>query len=772
MPTIWNINSTYAINNKKVATKLTFETGEKFSARVIDMNGDKKEVVLRLLDGWQFPAELENTKDISKNSVLRFQVEGYENGKLIIKQIKTEGNQEEQTESSLQSILEENGFDKSDVDILKSMIKYNMPLTKENISKVKSILDFKEKIGKDAEEEENFIKNYISSKNVSQDSKEGKSIRDTLREFFKEFKNLSKEDVLLFLENNIDFNKDNIDSFQKIFKDSLGLYKEIEEIKGIAEEDNRDVISIDVQKNLDSEIPIKDIETELESVKVEEEGESLEDSLKNILQDIFKNNVEIDKDAVEHLKDILDIFNKDNLVNNIKDKLGEEDIDLIIKDILVGDVNEEDLDNIRSIVTVSKESVDNLNDQIKSAVKNLFAQDFILSENEINKTVDTIKTQFVEKNMMSFMKGIAELSDKISMSLGIMSGNMEINVLGGTVNEGETSNNVLNLLKNFSQDKDIVKLLVQDILYDKKFDMSQSDLEHLNRQLRNLTDNDILNEIKNVFQNSDNDGAFVKDLNFSTKDVENIFNNILKSDIKFTEEDSGKIINSLKEFLGAEEISGNISKDTIVNAIKSKTEETLLKESKINISNGAKDTSEIIKEQISSKNDFIKGIIKDIIDNKPGFKSEAYHNALDFIKSNINDFKLFNTLSNQYYYLDIPVTLNNNEYPCKLMIKDEREKGKIIDSKNAKLVISVKTNHIGMVDGYIKVKDFRMSIDIKCEEKWVKVLDMAKGNLINSLENIGYEVKVNVERRIKESNIANCREFFNDSDLSALDVKV
>ena len=69
----------------------------------------------------------------------------------------------------------------------------------------------------------------------------------------------------------------------------------------------------------------------------------------------------------------------------------------------------------------------------------------------------------------------------------------------------------------------------------------------------------------------------------------------------------------------------------------------------------------------------------------------------------LNDVKLFNSISQQYYYLDLPINVKDNEYQFKLIIKDDRKKGKKIDSTNVKIATSIKTINMGTVDAYIKI---------------------------------------------------------------------
>lgn len=84
MPGIWNINNGYNINTKKISSKLTFEVGERFTGRVV-AKGDGKDITVKLSDGWQFIAELEGNINLDDLKLVKFQVNGFENGKLKLK---------------------------------------------------------------------------------------------------------------------------------------------------------------------------------------------------------------------------------------------------------------------------------------------------------------------------------------------------------------------------------------------------------------------------------------------------------------------------------------------------------------------------------------------------------------------------------------------------------------------------------------------------------------------------------------------------------------
>ncbi|EET84573.1 conserved hypothetical protein [Clostridium carboxidivorans P7] len=179
-----------------------------------------------------------------------------------------------------------------------------------------------------------------------------------------------------------------------------------------------------------------------------------------------------------------------------------------------------------------------------------------------------------------------------------------------------------------------------------------------------------------------------------------------------------------------------------------------------------------IKDQISEKTQEMKNIIQKVLEKNGDTKPETFSNIAQVLDKNMNDFKVFNTISNSYYYMDLPLNVDNSEYQCKLMIKDERKKGKKIDSTNVKIAASVNTNNMGVVDAYIKVNNYNMDINIKCDSPWIKILDNGKDRVFNGLMDIGYNLNIYVNERKQEVNIVNCREFFEDDNLGLIDKRV
>jgi hypothetical protein len=122
--------------------------------------------------------------------------------------------------------------------------------------------------------------------------------------------------------------------------------------------------------------------------------------------------------------------------------------------------------------------------------------------------------------------------------------------------------------------------------------------------------------------------------------------------------------------------------------------------------------------------------------------------------------------------MDVPVNYKDNDYNCKLIVKDDRKRGKKIDSKDVKLATSIKTANMGIVDAFITVNNKNLNVDIKSEGKWIKLLEVAKSALMNNVEKMGYNVNVNVDEKKDELNIVSCRDFFNTEIVGKLDARV
>jgi len=622
MPGIYNINNGYNTNTKKVSSKLTFEVGEKFTGKVV-AKGDGKDVTIKLADGWQFIAELQGNVDLDDIKLVKFQVDGFQNGKLNLKLVQGTTDEETIGDENFQDVIEKEGLSKEDIAILKKMIKSNIPLTKENINQIKGLIQFNEKMASNPKEIDAFIQTYLQSKDIPVNSEQGQAIKEVLTKFLGEFKNMTPDDILAFIENNLDFSEENITSFNKLFKGDAS----IEEI-------------------------LTKISDSLNSLEF---SDGIEDN--NINKTVINNKL-INKE-VELTKNTLD-------TNTTLASKAYNENDPLTKKINI-------LDVLRTLAGSEDSELDIVQRNAGKESSNASVEKASLSASLIKKLEDP---------------GVVKLiKDTIGSSL---------------------------------------------ITSDAPKTQAESLIEATNK----------------------------------TK-LEGILSGIQGKEVKLTDNEfkTFKELLNDKNIIQSKEVSTDATKETVV-----------IKDSlgKFNIEDLVKsnvDNKEIIKSQMKDKIENIRDIVKNLI-NQTDVKESGYEKIMNLVKANMNDIKVYNSISDEYYYLNIPITADNKEYPCKLIIKDNRKDGKKIDSTNAKMVVSVKTINLGEVDGYLTMKENKIDVKLKCERDFTSALNHNKSKLIEGLASLGLFVNVSVSVKDKPVDLVSCRNFFNDLTISTIDIKV
>ena len=616
MPTIFNIGNSYNINNKKISSKLTFESGERFSGRVVRKDGNDS-VIIKLRDGWEFNAEIED--EISDfNGVQRFEVIGFEDGKLKLKLLSKNIENNNKENSIISNILLKNGLGEEDTDLIKDMLKFNIPISKESIKEIKGLISFLNRLSITNNEGKEFICKFLASKGLDENSIEGQNIKTLLNNFFDDYKNMTKEDVLLFYENNIDFNSENIKAYNNIFNGENKLFSNINDLQNIFNDEA-------LNKELNREINEEDSNV----LKYKDINNSLKEDYKN-------NEKNIESKIASNSYQKLDGSSKINLLSILKSISGyeEEYLNTALKDILLN--NKEKFNNMEF-------------DKAFSIIENTSSKEFI---NDIKKDLSNYSLD--KKNNLKFNKNDIE--------------NLLLNKLGKVIELNE---------KEFIKIKDIINLAIKDI------------------------------EIK------DN----------NEKSISAEINNILNKEIE----------------------------DRYI-------------ENKLNMD---------IKENIKDIGSIKKEVLKDVINLINDLKEEVLPKDIaNFLKNNINEIKLFNKLSLEYYYADIPININERDYPCKIIIKDKRKDNKRIDGSNVKMIITIDTSNLGIIDGYIRVLDKKLDIELKCEEKYTKLIEENKEILNLNIKRLGFLVNINISKKEKEVSLSNCREFFNEEFGVSLDRKV
>lgn len=679
MPGVYNVGNSYNTNNKKISSKLTFDAGEKFSGKIIKKD-DKNEVTIKLIDGWEFSAEIDGDLEGLEQGLQRFQVEGFVNGKLKLKVIAKNIKGDELAQGEFNDIISNSGLNKEDVILLKSMLKFDIPLTKENIKAIKGLIQFLDKIQANPKEIDEFISKYLMGKGIAQNSEEGIKINTVLKEFLGEFKTLSHEDILLFIENDMEFNKENIKGYNNLFKGKENILKVLDNISNSIPESSDFIVNSDLKQN------IEDIDISIIKKKAADIGES------NIKEEGISTTSQYNNSQETSLNNKIanDVYQKSDIGNSKVSMLS------LLKSI---SGQSEDLLNtsLKEIITNRRMEFTSIEfDRVFNLINTINPEELI------NKIKDTI-FEFNEIGAKSIVDDFNNYLNKtnyealgLKENLDFSKGQLE-KVISSVIGKDITLTE-----EEFSKLKDVINLKNQDVI-DKDITKSSkvSDLE------------------KNIISKDISSGINASDINS---------NNINKANI------NGKDI---------------INKNLITSIL----------------------TKDLVEASLNKVAEGSKEIIKDLISNLKG-DSLISEKVLDIIKNNISDIKVFNKISSEYYYADIPVNIKEREYPCKIIVKDNRKEGKKIDSTNVKMVVTVETKNLGTVDGYMKVLDKKIDIELKCEEKFVKIIDMTKEKLVNNIEKMGFLVNVKVSKKENEVSLTSCREFFNSNSGISLDRRV
>ena len=623
-----------------------FNQGDTLKGRVIKEDSQSNKVTIKLTNGMEIEAELQGEVDL-KGGLLNFEVAELKDNMLFLKLTanNTEVINEEIAKESIDEIMNfilKEGLKKEDYNMLKAMVKYNIPLTRENITTVKSIMEFSDKMNNNPVEIKNFINSYLNSRDIAANSKEGVYVSQKLYEFFEAFSKTNLQEVLLFLENDIEFTKENLESFNKLFNNENAMEKVINEVNeklgnAIAIEDN----------TLNREILEKTLNQEYSKDVIE-----------------YKNNSNNDINDMKEVKDIKDIKN----INDIKD----------IKDIKnINDIK--GIKNINDIKDIKDNSINNISILSKSSTGKTIQATLIKESSKDNIINDGAKSDFF---MEDDVKEIIKVLKNENKSM---------------VNENKSELNI---------NKEVLR---------------ESILKHTGKEVRlNDAEAKLLEVIINKDEIKD------KEINF----IKNLFNSVES---------------------------------------RQKGEEKELKSNDIreNIFNISKDLSKNITEKSEGAKEVIRNIISNLKES-----DENSSQILNIMKNSINDLKLFNKINDQYYCLDVPINFKENEYPCKLIIKDDRKEGKSIDSSNFKVAISVKTVKLGTVDALLNVKNRNIDLQLKCDKSVMNLFVISKEKLKEIVESSGFSTKIEIVERTEELQLSSCREFFNDNNIAAVDITV
>lgn len=617
---------------RKLSEAFDFKRGERFKGNIESVSEDGKSVTLKLKNGTELMAKLDvPLKDII-DGLKKFEVAGFEKGQIKLKIVNDEVQRQhvKTLNDSLELLLNKFGLEPDKKQVLEKMLKFNIPVTKENVELLNTLTDFRDKALINPKEIKGFIDSYIASKGNEILPKQKAVVENKLNDFFKNFSKMSDNDIMTFLENDLEINTINVKSFLNVTKENGDIFN-----------------------------ALKNATTHIQNL----EGND------NHLSIIKNSNELIEVRTNESL------LNKDGQVNVVKFFEGK----------IEGQNIEVENQSERDIPIIQKELEGSvLKDAIKQQKEGI----------ETNQNLKNIDEQI--KNVKIEVKSLMDLGNGV--------------------------------LRNEDAKEVLKKLAVNLNSISKEVPVSEKLTAVLDKVIKNFDnlDKGSLDSLKNVFEFAKKE-AIKLEQDFTIRVKEKLSENII-SDDKFQGKEMDMFLKDFKE----------------------------------------------VKMGLTDKQEQMKEAIRMLADKVSSNNEGTSQMIMAVLKDKIADFKMFNDLSNQYYYLDVPLNMKDQEYPCKLIVKDERKDGKKLDENNIKLAVSVKTINIGSVDALINVNAKNIKIELKVLKQNVNLLEKNKDSLHKALEQLSFMpyIFVSEKKEIVESSISDFREFFSDGNTLALDKKV
>ncbi|MEG0771881.1 hypothetical protein [Clostridium sp.] len=501
-----------------------------------------------------------------------------------------------------------------------------------------------------------------------------------------------------------------------------------------------------VQSAEDGKINIKVLDRQLQDespLSDQNKGNELKDILEKInfsiekedigiIKDMLKSNIPVNEENFTEIKSLRDFITK------INSQPGEEQA--FIEKYL----NTKGIDGNSEKGSFISETLKKFFSEAKKIDFNTI---LVMKENKIPFTEENIKSfNKVTKADFDVFKEIDEFSSMIK------------DIESGKVKNNNRINNSNDHVNNKSIDGDIDNKFNKELVDSYKVQSKDISNEPKNSSLR--TFGELINE------------KIINKESLSIKQLDNLAGEEESSPLKKPIEIKDNRITVENGNIKKESSTQNLSVETTSQGLSS--EEKLIELKKAHDSFGVKNgvsTEALVKEEFKEKIGLLKSTLSEMLkftEDNNNVVNKVFQN----IESKLQDFKMFNTLNNDYYYLNVPMNVRDDEYDCKLIIKDERSSGKKLDSKNIKIATSISTINMNTVDAYITVVNNNTSIKIESEEKYVKILEMLKHNLLKELENNQYVFNISVDRKKEEFSLVNCREFFDDKDFSTINTKV
>lgn len=225
----------------QVPLKYKFFEGNTIYGKIISL--DEGKGAIKLYDGTIIPAIFTSENGIEKEKFTKFIIQNFDGNNIILKAIIPEDKTHQ--DGSLNRLLKDLNIPlKEGKEILMSLIKFNLPITQENILSIYKNITFINNISSMSEENIMDFLNKHLGKNVGKDSREFA----IAKEIFSKLQNISVDFLSFFLENDIPENIDNMIKGQNLLNEKLLLNNILDVLKHLEGQniENKSLLSLEL----------------------------------------------------------------------------------------------------------------------------------------------------------------------------------------------------------------------------------------------------------------------------------------------------------------------------------------------------------------------------------------------------------------------------------------------------------------------------------------------------------------------------------------------
>ncbi|EYE89089.1 hypothetical protein Q428_04340 [Fervidicella metallireducens AeB] len=319
-----------------------------------------------------------------------------------------------------------------------------------------------------------------------------------------------------------------------------------------------------------------------------------------------------------------------------------------------------------------------------------------------------------------------------------------------------TNKSIISILRSLNINDDDGKEIVMSLL---KFNLPAKDeyivrlynnLKHLN-DIKNMTDDDIL-----LLLNKNTEKKItLMDKEFIV--AKEVFSNLKSIDIDFL---TFLIANELSEDVNTILKTQNLIKDNFVlnNVI-----EEVLKLNNCHLNSEKQDEN---KNTVFFK-EILKSLYSSNSDLKMNFLESQYliklYESLPILK-NINE---------NYFFFNFNTYLDNLQYKSNIIVKRKFKNTNYIDTDNLKAYVSISSEKLGLIEGFI-VKHYKdLKITLNCNKKFISLLKNNDKLLISSLKAKGFNnINLSFEPIVEYMDITKFEVCNNPGVIKELDVKI